>query len=441
MRWARLMATGSTWGTVGSALLLVALAVPACSASGPTTHVNQEYGFAIDLDPRFREVDAGRPVPGAGPGALERPDFTVAFADPAGPRSHGMAADVVGVKVIDLGVPVPAEDPRLANLPQLLAATLASRGDTGIRRAPAFRVEGAVSCVAEYTDPSGRYGLTCVAVAGRYLYALDAMVTRETRPEVWPLFTEAAASFRVVPSGPMPSGPRTYVDSERRFTISCDRRFMRMTIGRGCWAADALLVLADPLSGVAANGRFHDGLIVYAAALPDRTTAAHRRRILAQVSAGLDRCGMEPIRPERHIRIGDLPACLFESRCSDGSRDLLCVVFASGHRYFIEGCAQRSTWATVKPLFEAAMRSFRVRTRRTEAAIEPAPAAQAVASRPGDRLDPDSATASCARLDRQVTAGDEGGEPVLAAVLTSPNGAPAPEASPELSPEPSLQRR
>ena len=371
MRWARLMSTGSTWGTVGSALLLVALAVPACSASGPTTHVNQEYGFAIDLDPRFREVDAGRPAPGAGPGALERPDFAVVFADPAGPRIHGMAADLVDVRVIDLGVPVPAGDPRLANLPQLLAATLASRGDTGMRRAPAVHVDGAVSCAAEYTDPRGRHGLTCIAVAGRYLYALDAMVTRATRPEVWPLLTEAAASFRVRPSAPRPSGPRTYVDSGRQFTIACDRRFMRMTIGRGCWAADALLVLADPLSGVAANGRFHDGLIVYSAALPDRTTAAHRRRIAAQVREGLERCGMEPICPGRHTEIGGLPACLFESRCSDGSRDLLCVVFASGHGYFIEGCAQRSTWATAKPLFEAAMRSFRVRTRRTEAAIEP----------------------------------------------------------------------
>ena len=371
MRWARLMSTGSTWGTVGSALLLVVLSVSACSASGPTTHVNQDYGFAIDLDPRFREVDAGRPVPGAGPGTLERPDFTVAFADPAGPRIHGMAADVVHVRVIDLGVPVPAGDPRLANLPQLLTATLASRGDTGMRRAPAVHVEGAVSCAAEYTDPRGRHGLTCVAVAGRYLYALDALVTRETRPEVWPLLTEAAASFRVRPGPVRPSGPRTYVDSGRQFTISCDRRFMRMTIGRGCWAADALLVLADPLSGVAANGRFHDGLIVYAAALPDRTTAAHRRRIVAEVRAGLGRCGMEPICPERHTRIGGLPACVFESRCSDGSRDLLCVVFASGHGYFIEGCAQRSTWATVKPLFEAAMRSFRVRARRTLATIEP----------------------------------------------------------------------
>ncbi len=134
MRWARLISTGSNWATVGSALLLVALAVPACGASGPTTHVNQEFGFAIDLDPRFREVDTGRPAPGAGPGALERPDFAVVFADPAGPRIHGVAANVVDVKVIDLGMPVTAGDPRLANLPQLLAATLASRGDTGMRR-------------------------------------------------------------------------------------------------------------------------------------------------------------------------------------------------------------------------------------------------------------------------------------------------------------------
>ncbi|MEE4276362.1 MAG: hypothetical protein V2J16_10910 [Thermoleophilia bacterium] len=367
MRWARLISTGRTWGTVGSALLLVALAVPACGASGPTTHVNQEFGFAIDLDPRFREVDTGRPVPGSGPGALERPDFAVVFADPAGPRIHGVAANVVDVKVIDLGLSVTAGDPRLANLPQLLAATLASRGDSGVRRAPAVHVQGAVSCAAEYTDPRGRHGLTCIAVAGRYLYALDAKVTHETRPEVWPLLTDAAASFRVRPGAARPSGPRTYVDSGGQFTISCDRRFMRMTIDRGCWAADALLVLADPLSGVAANGRFHDGLIVYAAALPARTTDTQRRRIAAEVRKGLDQCGMEPMCPERHTRIGGLPACLLESRCPDGSRDLLCVVFASGHGYFIEGCAQGSTWATVKPLYEAAMRSFRVRARRIEA--------------------------------------------------------------------------
>ncbi|MBN2205490.1 MAG: hypothetical protein JW767_10760 [Thermoleophilia bacterium] len=355
------------WGTVSSALLLLALAVPACSGSGPTTHVNRDYGFAIDLDSRFHEVDGSRAAPGAGPGALERPDFVVAFADPAGPRIHGVAADVVVVRVIDLGVPVPAGDPRLGNLPQLLAATLASRGDSGVRRAPAVRVEGAVSCAAEYTDPRGRHGLTCIAVAGRYLYALDAKVTHETRPEVWPLLTDAAASFRVRPGPVRPSGPRTYVDSGRQFSISCDRRFMRLTIARGCWAADALLLLADPLSGVAANGRFHDGLIVYAAALRDGATAEHGRLMVARVRAGLDRCGMKSVCPDRHTRIGGLPACLLESRCPDGSRDLLCVVFASGSCYFIEGCAQRSTWATVRPLFEAAMRSFRVRVRRTEA--------------------------------------------------------------------------
>jgi hypothetical protein len=95
---------------------------------------------------------------------------------------------------------------------------------------------------------------------------------------VWPSLVKTLQSFRIRPVATAPSPPRTFVDDASGLSLTCDRRFMRLTVTRDCWAADAIFVIVDPLSGVAANGRFNDGLVVYTAALPGSPTSAQRRR-------------------------------------------------------------------------------------------------------------------------------------------------------------------
>jgi hypothetical protein len=66
---------------------------------------------------------------------------------------------------------------------------------------------------------------------------------------------------------------------------------------------------------------------------------------------------MSPTCPRRALEINGLAGYRFASRCADGGRDLLYVLFSGDRAYFIEGCARASTWAVDRRLFEAAMRS------------------------------------------------------------------------------------
>jgi hypothetical protein len=359
-------------------LLILAGIVMAVDTSGPTTYVDREYGFSIELDDGLQVADPDLPAV-AGPGGFERPDFMVAFADGDGPRIRGAAADVVDVKVIKLGAPVATDDPRLRNLAALLTATLKSRGDSGVRLAPDVRIAGSASCAAEYTDRYGRHGLTCMAVAGSHIYTIDALATMNTCADMRPLYTQALGSFRVRGDTSGRSPPRTYVDRASGFSITCDRRFVRLAVTRGSWAADAMFVFADPLSGVAANGRFRDGLVVYMVTLPECSTAAQRRRFAADVRAGLQQCGMSGEGRDRELEVNGLPAYRIASRRPDGSGDLIYVLFSGDRAYFVEGCAQGSTWATDRRLFEAAMRSVEVPARALQATVRRGPAARRAA--------------------------------------------------------------
>lgn len=363
-------------GLVGAvaALLLLALValVTLDGTSASPRYVNEDYAFSIE--PGGGLVAAGADEPAAVDRCgLERPDFMVAFTDREGPLIDGAAADLVDVKAVDLGAPVANDDPRLDRLPELLDATLESQGAVAVRPVPPLDIAKAVTCAAEYTDLRGRHGMTCVVVAGRHLYTLDALATQRTRDAVWPTLTKTLASFHIEADTAGSSPPRTYVDDASGLSITCDRRFMRLAITRSSWAAEAMFVFADPLSGVAENGRFNDGLVVYTAALPGWPSAGQRRHVATEVRLGLGRCGMTPECRTRSVEVNGLHAYRLCSRCRDGSGDLIYVVFSGDTAYFIEGCAQASTWATDRRLFEAAMRSVQVPRHSLEAAIRPGP--------------------------------------------------------------------
>lgn len=363
-------------GRVGAvaALLLLALVALATldGTSASPRYVNEEYAFSIEPGSGLVVAGVGEPA-ATGAGGLERPDLMLTFADLEGPLIDGAAADLVDVKAVDLGAPVAVDDPRLDDLPELLDATLASRGAVGVRTVPAVDIAKATTCAAEYTDLRGRHGMTCVVVAGRHLYTLDALATQRTRGAIWPTLMKTVASFRIVADNAGPSPPRTYVDEASGLSITCDRRFMRLTITRRSWAAEAMFVFADPLSGVAENGRFNDGLVVYTATLPEWPSAGQRRHVAKEVRLGLERCGMTPEGRTRPVGVNGLPAYRLCSRSRDGSGDLIYVVFSGDTAYFVEGCAQASTWATNKRLFEAAMRSVEVPRHHLEAAVRPSP--------------------------------------------------------------------
>lgn len=364
--------TGLVVGVITLLLLALVAFATLCGTSSPPRYVNEAYAFSIELG---RGLDvAGTEKPAAtGPHGFERPDLMVAFADLEGPLIDGAAADLVDVKAVDLGAPVARSDPRLDDLPELLDATLASRGAAAVRPVPPIHIANATTSAAQYTDLRGRHGMTCMVVAGRHLYTLDVLATQRTRDAMWPALTKTLASFHVEADTAGPSPPRTYVDEASGLSITCDRRFMRLTITRSSWAAEAMFVFADPLSGVAENGRFNDGLVVYTAVLPGWPSAEQRRHVATDVRSGLERCGMTSDCRARPVQVNGLPAYRLCAHRRDGSGDLIYVVFSGDTAYFVEGCAQASTWATDRRLFEAAMRSVEVIRDHVEAALRPGP--------------------------------------------------------------------
>jgi hypothetical protein len=330
-------------------------------SSGPVTYENDEYGFTITYDGRLSEL----PIEYTDPAMASAfsSDFEIGFFDASGPSvEEDFAADGVSISVIEVGEPMPAGDPRVEHLDDLVQ-TIQTGGDgadlQGVRE---IEMKGcAVARSGEYTDTLGRRVVDYLGIAGGRLFWVQATATAETVDDIWPLLTEAVESFTVDGGVGEAASPRTYEDPKNGFAVTCDRRLLRTPVdeepSEGYVNA---LSLSDVLSGTDADGYFRDAIVIGVQELGVTLTEAQRNGFARDTAPGLAEDGWKTVGRWREVEVDACPAYRFEWKLPDDSSDAMYAVFSGTKIYFIEGFAQQQTWREIEPLFEEAVRSFDV---------------------------------------------------------------------------------
>jgi hypothetical protein len=159
---------------------------------------------------------------------------------------------------------------------------------------------------------------------------------------------------------PSPSGPVGYTSDKFGFSIAADARFetsheyeaplVRFKVG-----------LLD-VDG-AADGRTPDTILITGIGEKDHarlSTPAGRKRLLTSVIREMTAAGEGGKNAWTPVMIGGLPAAWNVSfdKATKTNR-MTCIVVGANDIYVLTGSSSPETWATTRPLFEAAFRSFR----------------------------------------------------------------------------------